>query len=485
MLDRAPSNASNAGSSGAEPTDSLTRGLTTYAAGVSRSNAASVLASAVLVLLAGLLATPASYAATGVGGREAGPLRVLVIGDSVTSGSAGDWTWRYRLWQHLAAGTGEVDFVGPYDDVYDNIADQPGSLAYNDPAFDTDHASRWGLTLAFPVNAIGDLVSTHMPDVVVAMLGVNDLTFLQRTPEDVASSVRGFVTDARAADPAVDLVLVHQVQSWYPGVPRLNELVDDLAVELDTVDSRVTVAPAEVGFAQTQDTWDPAHPNARGELVIAASVADALSGIGLALPYPRPLPDVPLGPRQAPVLAGDARDGGLSLTWSGPPGADKEVVWVRDVTTGAAWRQVATVPEPMSGPYVVDGLVNGHTYAARLQPAKGYWAAEDDAASNVVTLRPLPPPPGRVTLSSVDSPRRDRVRVVGAPATGATRYRLDYAPLRSCAQAPVVLGRHVRDLARPQVSITVRTRVVRVRLVAINMAGAGPASTTGRCVRVR
>ncbi len=30
-------------------------------------------------------------------------MRLLLVGDSVTHGSTGDWTWRYRLWHHLRA----------------------------------------------------------------------------------------------------------------------------------------------------------------------------------------------------------------------------------------------------------------------------------------------------------------------------------------------------------------------------------------------
>lgn len=27
------------------------------------------------------------------------PISVMVVGDSITQGSEGDWTWRYRLWE--------------------------------------------------------------------------------------------------------------------------------------------------------------------------------------------------------------------------------------------------------------------------------------------------------------------------------------------------------------------------------------------------
>jgi hypothetical protein len=27
------------------------------------------------------------------------PISVMVVGDSITQGSNGDWTWRYRIWE--------------------------------------------------------------------------------------------------------------------------------------------------------------------------------------------------------------------------------------------------------------------------------------------------------------------------------------------------------------------------------------------------
>ncbi|MFC7503453.1 hypothetical protein, partial [Nocardioides sp. GCM10030258] len=56
----------------------------------------------------GLLAVAAGLALPGTAhGADEEPdlpddvVRVLIVGDSVTQGSSGDWTWRYRLWRHL------------------------------------------------------------------------------------------------------------------------------------------------------------------------------------------------------------------------------------------------------------------------------------------------------------------------------------------------------------------------------------------------
>lgn len=432
-----------------------------------------------------LLAVIPAGAGAGQALEPAVPLRVLIVGDSVTQGSAGDWTWRYRLWQHLTAVGTDVDFVGPRDDLWDNLAEETGSHDYVDPDFDTDHAARWGATLEeFPDDyyRFDDLVADYRPDVVLEMFGINDLAALGRTPVEVSEQVRDFVATVRGVDPDIDVVLGHLTQTWYPGVSEFNTLLDQLAVDVDDPAARVVTAAADEGYTLREDTWDPAHPNARGEVRVAAAMADALAVLGLADPYPRPLAEVPRGPRMAAELEATAEDGAATLAWSGPPGADHEVVWLRDVTAGDAWR---ALPDAVAGTsYALDGLTNGDTYEVALQPVKGYWAAEGDIRSNVVAVRPLPPRPGQVVLRRVWSPRRDRVRVRAAPVPGASSYRLDVAPGRSCAG-----GRHrfrVRvPLTGPRGTYVTSARRVRVRLVALNDAGPGAPSAVSRCLRVR
>jgi lysophospholipase L1-like esterase len=317
------------------------------------------------------------------------PVRILLVGDSVTQGSAGDWTWRYRLWRQLV-GTGvRVDLVGPRDDLFDNVTGLFGSHAYLDPAFDQDHAARWGMLFAGQDEPIGNLVDEFHPDVVVELLGVNDLAWNHALSGEVEQLARGFVTDARAADPDVDVVLGALPQTWIRGVPEYDAGLATLAEELDTDSSRVVTATPAAPFVEGTDTWDAAHPTASGEVKVAAGVTDALAGLGIGWEYPRPLPDVPLGPRIPAQLSATPGDGEAELSWVSPPGATAEYVWVRDTTTGQPWTRL---PDPVTGSsWTAGGLVDGHVFELRLQAAKGSVAAED-LYSNVVTVRPGPAP---------------------------------------------------------------------------------------------
>jgi hypothetical protein len=46
--------------------------------------------------------------------RQGGALRVLVVGDSMTHGSEGDYTWRYRMHEWFTSQGILYQFVGPY-----------------------------------------------------------------------------------------------------------------------------------------------------------------------------------------------------------------------------------------------------------------------------------------------------------------------------------------------------------------------------------
>ncbi|MGD9961199.1 GDSL-type esterase/lipase family protein [Nocardioides sp.] len=360
------------------------------------------------------------------------PARILIVGDSVTQGSAGDWTWRYRLWQHLRRQGVAVDLVGPRQDLWDNLGNVPGSIDYLDPEFDTDHAARWGMSFADQDDAIGELIQRYQPDVVVELLGLNDLVWQGVGAEGLHDRVETFVAQARAADPGVDLVVSRIPQTWLKDVPASNERLSDLPRELSTAESRVVVSYADEGFAESADTWDAAHPAAPGEIKIAASVADALASLGIGAPYPRPLPLVPRGPRWAPALTARPGDGQVQLSWVGSPGSDHEYVWLRDVSAGAQWRRL---PFPVPGrTWVVTALRNGHDYAFRLQPVKGYHAAAADIRSNVVRTSPRAPRPGPVR-GLVVRPARTSLTLTWRAPRLATRNQVRWWPRGHPAQA--------------------------------------------------
>ncbi len=372
-----------------------------------------------LIVLLTLAVVPTARA---VGdGSSPDPVRVLLVGDSVTNGSSGDWTWRYRLWQHLQAVGAGVDLVGPRDTVSDadNIFQQ--NLDYIDPDFDRDHAARGGMRFEVPDVPVEQLVEEFHPDVVVELLGVNDLVFGDATPQRLITRVHAFVAEARAADPGLRIVLGHVPQRFFSSFEEYNHLLDEAAAELDTPESPVEVASFGSGFRDPEDLYDLAHPNAAGEVLVASGVADALARLGVGESYPRPLPTVPLGPRLVPTLTASAGDEQVDLSWSAWRGSNRQLVWQRDLTTDGEWREV-TPPVP-NATYVIAGLANGHTYEFRLRPVKGYWPAELDIHSNVV--RATPRPPGVSSAPTASADRLGRATVTWTEVEGASGYRVE------------------------------------------------------------
>ena len=347
-----------------------------------RASAAAV----VLTLCLALASLSAGWHLAAPPASAADPVRILIVGDSVTQGSAGDWTWRYRLWRHFARTGVSVDFVGPRNDLFDNISETLGCLDYLNPAFDTDHAARWGMSFLTQERPIGELVETYHPDVVVELLGLIDLVRYGADAQILHDRIGTFVRDARAADPGLDLVVGRVAQTWYNDVPAANALISDIPAELGTDESRIQVARTDAGFKQVADTWDPAHPDAAGEIKVAAAVADALAALGVGSRYPRPFPHVPLGPRRAPTVSAAPASHRVRLRWRGSPGSDHEYVWIRDRTRRQAWHRLAS-PRPGTS-WTVGALINGHRYALKLQPVKGYHAAAADVRSNTVSVVP-------------------------------------------------------------------------------------------------
>ncbi|KOX03515.1 GDSL-type esterase/lipase family protein [Streptomyces sp. NRRL B-3648] len=211
-------------------------------------------------------------------------LRFMPVGDSMTIGSAGDHTWRYRLWQHLCgAYGGPFTFVGPRETLYDQQAGAPTSLAYAEPGFPRAHLAGWGEGWLHMAPLIGEAVRTHRPDVLLVSLGLIDLGFYTNA-EQTAENVRAFVAGAREADPRIRMVLLPVIPNiraaadplFAEQVDRFNVLLAKTVADLDEPRSTLLLASPPQGYDIHTDTYDGTHPNGRGEQRIAEAFAGAM-----------------------------------------------------------------------------------------------------------------------------------------------------------------------------------------------------------------
>lgn len=380
--------------------------------------------SAILLAATGTVVVGAAqpaYAAADAG-------RMMIVGDSITHGSSGDWTWRYRLWKHLRANDVTVDLVGPRGDL-ENImtpAAGDGDQTYADPAFDQDHNATWGRPLNAEASEIAAKTTRYDPDTLLVLLGINDLAWLARTPAQVEDDLRTFIANARTAKPTVRFVFGRLLPTatgaadaaFAAKVSECNQRLSAVAQQLSTAASPIAVAATDTDFDQKQFTWDGIHPNARGELRIAAAFADSLAqrfGIGTA--YPRPFPDVTVGPQQAPqaTLTGTGSTT-ADLAWTPSLGATQYWVWTQDGLFNKEWTRL---PLPLSqdyNPWHITQLGAGITYRYKLQAAKGN---DLGAFSNEVSITPTgqkPGTPGNFTVTAGDS--QAVLRWTAAPDAG-------------------------------------------------------------------
>ncbi|WP_367043092.1 SGNH/GDSL hydrolase family protein [Streptomyces sp. Je 1-332] len=244
-------------------------------------------------------------------------LRFMFVGDSMTIGSAGEHTWRHRMWQHLRATLGDTAFavVGPRTALHDKASGEPVSHAYADadPGFPRHHFAGWGEGWLHMAPQIADAVRRDSPDVLLISLGLIDLGFYTNA-DQTAGNVRRFVAEARSANPHIRLVLLPVIPNirartdapFAAEVARFNVLLAKAVADLDTGASPLLLASTPPSYDIDTDTYDGTHPGASGEHKLAAAFADAMhQAWSLGAPYATtrpPLPSLPPLPRAWPPL---------------------------------------------------------------------------------------------------------------------------------------------------------------------------------------
>lgn len=225
-------------------------------------------------------------------------MRFLFVGDSMTIGRSGDFTWRYRMWQHLEAtlGDGGYAITGPRAELYDTGANAPLSHAYADPAFPAParrHLAGWGEGWLHMAPAIADTVTAARADVLLVSLGLIDLGFYTDSTQ-TAANAREFIAAARAANPRIRLVLLPVIPNiraetdapFAAECDRFNTLLAKAVADLDTSSSPILLASHPAGYDIHTDTYDGTHPGPTGEHKLAGAFADAMhQAWGVGGPY--------------------------------------------------------------------------------------------------------------------------------------------------------------------------------------------------------
>lgn len=291
-----------------------------------------------LVLLLSLY--PASTLASEQSEEILNPLRVLAVGDSITHCNEGDFTWRYRLWQWFQSQQSQqqpqqqnltVEFVGPYIGTAEpdlpappprprlytlpKPADPPprtnGKYATDD-FVPSNHFAVSGRAVAQVKDSIQAVVATHSPDLVLVLLGFNDLAFGFGNASQTLENTRLLIANARAARRDVAFVVGNVVQRTWTGREDLVRLTDEFNRLVREEVAGWSLEGSPVVFAPVREEYDcgpqytdncPAahdglHPSELGEYQIARAFSRALvSGLEIGtspLEVPTTIPPRPL-----------------------------------------------------------------------------------------------------------------------------------------------------------------------------------------------
>ncbi len=331
---------------------------------------------------------------------SAAPVRIMPVGDSITQGSAGDYTWRFRLWESLQTGgpAGGVDFVGTRNALWNpQTGKQDGNRFYADPNFDQDHQAIWLRTLIDESLTIGGTIKAMAtkPDVIVVDLGTNDYA---RGASKSMTALRAFITNARAAAPGVDVVVLglyrlynvkgraYENTSYVQG---FNASLPTLAAQLDTPSQRVVAAPVEPAFDAATMTWDGRHPTPKGELVLARAASDALQTIGVGSGWDGA--SIAGWPAKGPTpTLTAASTTSFNLQWAHTTaGALAYRIEYRDVSGNGPWKLVGT-PAAGNGSFKIGGFPVGSTVTARVTPVRGEMAGQQGATPQLTLPTALP-----------------------------------------------------------------------------------------------
>ncbi|MFF1921300.1 GDSL-type esterase/lipase family protein [Streptomyces sp. NPDC058221] len=246
-----------------------------------------------------------------------GAMRFMFVGDSMTIGRAGDFTWRYRMWQHLeAALDGPCAIVGPRTELHDPVTGTPVSSVYaaeDFPSAARTHLAGWGEGWLHMAPVIAETVAAHRPDILLVSLGLIDLGFYTDSGQ-TALNARTFLAAARAANPHIKCVLLPVIPNiraesdapFAAECARFNELLAKAVADLDAPTSPLLLASHPPGYDIHTDTYDGTHPGPSGEHRLAAAFADAMHqawGLGGAYVPAPDRPAVTASPSASPVRA--------------------------------------------------------------------------------------------------------------------------------------------------------------------------------------
>ena len=227
---------------------------------------------------------------SGVGGRgavfppEVTRPRIMIVGDSI---SAGPGCYKKYLAQSLTMnGITEYEFVGEYTDdcgggIRHSAVSCTTSANYTQPTFTVPNCNM----NTYP--GLATLVATHLPDLIMLQLGVNDVWSGSAPIQPILNNYATLVSQARTQNPRV-VVMVAQIHKIITdncanmasttNAEQLVMAVPAWAASISTADSPVLVADLWTN-SDAHEASDCVHPNDAGAQRMGTNWYTALAPI--------------------------------------------------------------------------------------------------------------------------------------------------------------------------------------------------------------
>ena len=219
----------------------------------------------VVTLVVALVAVTALVAGAWPRAADAAPVRIMPLGDSITDGFNIPGGYRIELEDMLLAAGSEFDFVG-------SRVNGPSSLA------DRQHEGHSGLRIDQLAGLVDASLTRHRPDVVLLMIGTNDVLQgyrLAEAPQRLSELIDRIGARAPAATILVSSLTPLRSSAAEERVRGYNATIPGIVRDQGARGRRVAFVDMHPALSAT-DLADGVHPNATGYRKMAVVWRDAL-----------------------------------------------------------------------------------------------------------------------------------------------------------------------------------------------------------------
>ncbi|KXS97117.1 hypothetical protein AC578_2897 [Pseudocercospora eumusae] len=360
--------------------------------------------------------------------------RILILGDSITHGGEGDYTWRYRLWEWFQQHKIDADFVGPYTGVNrrdEPVPPQPPRLPgeYETPPkdripwgynvnvshhFDSSHFATWGYQAKQATSVIGDAVRQSNATMLLSLVGFNDLGWFVNDANGTMKSIETILQECRKANPTMEFVFGNVVQrskmdgrqDLIDNTNLLNKLLKTAASDWNSTKSPVSYADVASLYEcgpeygeRCPAAYDGLHPNALGEYQIAKAFSNALHTDFALGERPVEIPTwIPARDLRAPShIVVEGAPMGLAVTWKHVFGAEYD--YRRREKGQSKWseHQIATNRADLAD------TNPGTGYEVQIRSRHGYENGSWSDSCSAIATRDTAPPPRNIKVFPANS----------------------------------------------------------------------------------